>query len=118
MEGIRKLNEALKAQGWRGLGLWVASQLPGEELHAPYYPTGRLRRYWKERLEWFRDAGIEYVKMDWGSHSMDPSFRRMITELGWEVAPDMMIEHIISHGPFNGIEVTPDGEVAGNGRFE
>ncbi len=114
-ERLKKLNDKLKDIGWRGLGLWTAAQIQGEDGNHTTYPMGRVRRYWKERLQWFSDAGIEYLKMDWGARSLSLEFRKMITELGWEYAPDLLIEHAIPRAPLNDLHLGNDGSLSGSG---
>ena len=59
-----------------------------------------------------RHAGICYWKVDWGAHAADWAFRRMLTEVGRECQPELLIEHSNpSTGPLNGITVARDGTV-------
>ena len=49
---IKKLNDDLKALGWRGLGLWVRGDIAKEEA--------------VKFVEWSKYAGVEYWKIDGG----------------------------------------------------
>lgn len=115
-ERLRQLDDMARRTGWRGIGLWIAAQAPGED-----YATGLsleyLREYWSIRLNWMREAGIRYWKVDWGRHAADVAFRRMLTEQGRELAPELLIEHCIGLLPLNDIRIA-DGEVCGTGRFD
>ncbi|MCE5343560.1 MAG: hypothetical protein LLF96_08285 [Eubacteriales bacterium] len=93
-ERLARLNWMAKASGWRGIGLWVAAQ------EAPALMRGRNMRdpewqkaYWMERLEWSRQAGVEYWKVDWGEHAHEWTFRENLTRWGREMAPSLTIEH-------------------------
>lgn len=93
-ERLKTLVRNVKAAGWKGCGIWIcANEKPGAQ-------GPRLNEaYWRERLEWCRDAGIAYWKIDWGNHSGDETWRRMITALADEIHPDLVIEHIVGYGP-------------------
>jgi hypothetical protein len=102
---LRSLNDAVKAAGWRGIGVWLPANEsdPYMDEHPDMEPEG----YWRERLEWSREAGIEYWKVDWGIFSGNHDFRRMLTRLGKEIHPALIIEHSIGTGMFN----NPGGRV-------
>jgi hypothetical protein len=91
-ESLRKLSEAVRAKGWRGLGGWVCAQ------QAPAYAEPDEKAYWTERMHWMRDAGVRYWKIDWGSKSRDAGWRQMITQLGAKEAPNLIIEHALAEG--------------------
>jgi len=52
---LKKLNEMIKAAGWRGAILWLAA----EEASA-VIGNKTVEEYWTERIRWCREAGIEY----------------------------------------------------------
>jgi hypothetical protein len=60
---LKSLNDAVKCLGWRGIGVWLPAQesAPFMEEHPEIEPEA----YWRERIEWSREAGIEYWKVDW-----------------------------------------------------
>ncbi len=90
-ERLRKLTDAVKAAGWRGLGGWICAQ------RAPKFETdGTEDAYWTERLEWMRDADFTYWKVDWGKHDRDAEWRRKLTDLGHKIAPHTVIEHALA----------------------
>ena len=94
-ERLKKLNDAAKATGWRGVGLWLASQ---ESPAARGNATDE--QYWTERMRWCKQAGIEYWKVDWGAKDNE-TFRRFLTDLARKVHPQLIVEHAVGHGPFN-----------------
>ncbi|MBN2151173.1 MAG: hypothetical protein JW839_07010 [Candidatus Lokiarchaeota archaeon] len=102
---LRSLNDAVKAAGWRGIGIWLPANESGPYMDAR--PDMEPEDYWRERLEWSREAGIEYWKVDWGLFSGNHDFRRMLTRLGKEIHPALCIEHSVGSGMFNG----PGGRV-------
>lgn len=108
-ERLRKLNEWVKKSGWRGAALWVAAQATGESKDGNMLDRRQLEEYWRERVQWSRDAGIEYWKVDWGVRAHDLEFRYMLTEIAKEEAPNLLVEHAYCCGPFN--------NESGDGRF-
>jgi len=100
-ERLRGLNERVKACGWRGVGLWIAAQAQGELREGPRLALSDMERYWRQRLRWSAEAGIEYWKVDWGAHEHDLEFRQRLTELAHEEAPALVVEHAICCAPFN-----------------
>lgn len=103
-ERLKTLVQNVKAAGWKGCGVWICagekSSVKGEGLH---------EGYWRERLEWSRDAGVAYWKIDWGKHSYDEAWRKMISRLADELYPELVIEHI------TGLKTTNDPQ--GTGRL-
>ena len=123
-ERLRKLNDMMKARGWRGAALWVACQTPGEK--APWRPGGKpedlltlgqSREKWAERVRISKEAGIRYWKVDWGLHAADADYRAMMTAVKNEIYPQLKIEHCWSMKPLNGYWPEKDGAVAGNRRL-
>ena len=55
---LRGVNEALKARGWRGAGLWVSAQACGEGFVSGFWSREKSAEYWRTRLRWSREAGI------------------------------------------------------------
>lgn len=115
-ERLKKLNNLVKAAGWRGAGLWIAAQAQGDT-YGNKMDDAALKDYWQQRLEWSRYAGIEYWKVDWGVRGNDLAFRELLTQLGKEIAPDLLIEHSIGLCPLNGITLNNDGGIEGSGCF-
>jgi len=115
---LKRLNEMAVSRGWRGVGLWIAAQARGDVADGPQMAAPALRRYWEERLEWSHEAGIRFWKVDWGVRSNDLTFRRMLTELGHRIAPEIMIEHSVGSPPLNAVVLSPQAaECSGSGRF-
>ncbi len=89
-ERLTKLNTALQAKGWRGLGLWICNsrnRLPGQE-------NIGSDDYWAERLRWSQQAGVLYWKVDWGIGDRGkPLWKfRMLPRIH-ELAPDIWLEY-------------------------
>jgi len=81
-ERLRKLNDAIRAQGWRGLALWCRDTPGGKD---------------DERfVQWSKEAGVHYWKIDGG----DGSFN-VIRARNQEHA-SLTVEHIHGEPPLNG----------------
>ena len=104
---LQKINDKLKALGWKGAGLWIASQAQGEKAGSELSKEQAIK-YWTERLIWSQKANIEYWKVDWGLHDSSVEFRRMLTQLGKSVHPGLLIEQARCMGCTND----------NNGRFD
>ena len=105
-ERLRKLNQAFKDLGWRGIGLWVACQESPAILKQQAAKYGSDRNaaeplYWVERMKWMAEAGVEYWKVDWGAHDGDVAFRQMLTRLAEKYTPNLRIENACVCAPFN-----------------
>lgn len=96
------INAALRDRGWRGAGLWVSCQLPGDRYGAPFKLDERRRDALKRKVEASAAAGIGYWKVDWGVHHSNTEYRRAISEVKNEVYPELIVEHApIGCGVFN-----------------
>lgn len=98
---LKKLSDAIVARGWRGLGIWVAAQMCGDDGSTPF-DVEKNERYWTERVEESKFAGIKYWKVDWGARDYCAEFREMLTRLAKEIYPDLIVEHAVCQGPING----------------
>lgn len=121
-ERLRKLVRAVKDCGWRGLGLWVAPQCPGESW-SHREPDAKVYEDLRRKIGWCGEAGVAYLKVDWGAHDGDVRYRRTMSECARELAPDLLVEHCRTWGiPMNGVKtVKKDGRdivVATTGRCE
>lgn len=113
---MRGLNRALQDLGWRGAGLWVAAQAKGEGRGARLN-TVAAREDLKRKLGWCAEAGIGYLKVDWGVHSGSTEYRRLLSEAKDAEAPDVAVEHCAVMGaPFNGLSFGADGTMTCTGR--
>lgn len=108
-ERLKKLTERVKGMGYRGLGLWVPSQsrfiADGKEIKRS---PEEERLYWEERARWCGEAGISYLKVDWGVYSDDADYRVMMTECVRKYSPGTAVEHaFVGHPLFenNGHDV-------------
>ena len=68
-ERLRQLNSLCKAAGWRGAGIWIPAQMPGDGKEGKLTDAASLEAYWRERARWSHQAGIEYWKVDYGARS-------------------------------------------------
>ncbi|MBQ8207167.1 MAG: hypothetical protein IJZ89_00330 [Clostridia bacterium] len=84
-EALKMLTEKMKSLGWKGLGGWVCAQ---ESEFCKVSPE----EYWKERMREADESGFAYWKVDWGKKDGDAEFRKMLTDLAREYAPDLIIE--------------------------
>ncbi len=93
-ERLAKLNQLARDAGWRGIALWIATQ-EATALLSPQNAADPQQQeaYWKERFRWCRNAGVEYLKADWGRRAGDIGFRRLLTQWAREAAPGLIIEH-------------------------
>ncbi len=82
-----RLNDRMKQKGWKGIGGWICAQ------KADNFADADEAEYWATRLKSAQDAGMEYWKVDWGRNDRNGEWRRMLTDLGREHAPDLWIEH-------------------------
>jgi len=81
-ERIKKLNEEIKALGWRGLGLWVRGTPTRED----------ARKF----VEWSKYAGIEYWKIDGGDTKNFLTYK-----VKNEIYPELTLEYVTGTGPLN-----------------
>jgi hypothetical protein len=77
---LKRMNEDIKALGWRGLGIWVRGNPPEEE----------IRKF----VEWSRYAGIEYWKIDGGD--TQHYFAEQVKK---EIYPELTLEQVTGAGP-------------------
>lgn len=113
---LRGLDRALRDLGWRGAGLWVAAQDAGDGRRTPFDETA-ARENLKRKLGWCAEAGIGYLKVDWGVYGGSTEYRRLFSEVKNAVAPCVAVEHCAAMGaPFNGISFSPDGTMVCTGR--
>lgn len=93
-ERLSQLNDRLRELGWKSVGLWIAAQVDGETRKRPFLRE-RVVESFKRRLAEAQEAGIGYWKVDWGVHSAEPWFRRTLSELAREYAPDVIVDHAL-----------------------
>jgi len=82
---LRNLRRRLIDAGWRGLGLWVSPVREEEEVT-------------KRKLSWCAEAGVDYLKVDWGSGA-SPRERVAFYRLKQEICPTLTLEHCACQGP-------------------
>ena len=93
-ERLKKLCDCIKGMGYGGVGIWVCANAVGEK-EENCLSKAEMREYWKERAKWCDYAGVEYWKVDWGIYEHDIAFRKMLTEIVHEYAPNLKIEHSV-----------------------
>ena len=102
-ERLAQLNAKIQSAGWRGAGLWIATNYIENGETKPYVaPDPTAEGYWRERAVMSHKAGIEYWKADWGNNCESMTFRRMLTDVAREAHPRLLVEHGRGHRPFNG----------------
>ena len=110
-ERLAELTRRVTDAGWRGLGLWVAPQRQGD-MGVESWRGIAPREEWERKIAWCAEGGVSYLKVDWGASCGDIAFRRMLSEIKDEIAPDIVIEHCRCQPPVNGLN--DDG--SGGGR--
>lgn len=90
-ERLQKLVQMFRAKGWKGVGGWICAQ-KADNLSGADEET-----YWAERLKAAHDAGFAYWKVDWGHNATNDEWRRMLTRLGKEHAPQLWIENAMKN---------------------
>jgi len=105
IERLRKLNQRVQAHGWRGVGLWIAPQVPGDNQDGTLRDDAFVEAYWRERARWSHEAGIEYWKVDIGARASSATFRYLLTQIASEEAPGLRVEHGRGVGPLNDVPV-------------
>lgn len=93
-ERLSKLVNAVKSKGWKGLGGWICAH------EAPIVGNINSEEYWTERLKAANQADFTYWKVDWGKQSRNLEWRKTMTKLGRQYAPNLIIEHA-----FNGYTI-------------
>lgn len=91
-ERLREMARRVEQMGWKGLGVWVACQAPGEGAGVTF-PEAKLREDMKRKLDDAAAAGVKYWKVDWGVHNFDIAYRRMMSELKEQLYPELIIDH-------------------------
>lgn len=86
-ERLSKLTQKIKDMGWKGAGGWICAQ------KSDRYPDVPEEDFWTDRLKAAAEAGFSYWKVDWGHNQRNEQWRKMLTSLGKEHAPDLWIEH-------------------------
>lgn len=87
-DALKNLNTDIKNKGWKGLGGWVCAQ------EAPGFINGMSpQEYWTERAKWANYSGFAYWKVDWGKKIYDYKFRKMLTDIAHQYAPNLTVEN-------------------------
>lgn len=89
-DAMKKLSEAIKAKGWRGVGGWVCAQ------KAKAFADEPEEEYWINRLKWSDYADWLYWKVDWGLKGESVDFRRMLNRLQKDYAPNLTLNQAMT----------------------
>ena len=68
----------------------------------PFEPNEETYAYWKEKILMSKEAGVCYWKVDWGRLAHCEAFRKMLTDMGKALYPELIIEHAFCGAPLNG----------------
>ncbi|MBR5308847.1 MAG: hypothetical protein IKU43_08755 [Clostridia bacterium] len=89
VESMKKLSKKIKELGWKGLGGWICVE------KSPLAKEKTDEEYWSERLKWANEAGWLYWKLDWGRDCNTFAVRKLITDLRFKYAPNLIAEQAI-----------------------
>lgn len=92
VERLKRLVQKTKRAGWKGLGGWVIAH---ESRVAP--DAEQREAYWTTRLRESTLAGMNYWKVDYGREENNIEWRKMLTRLAREHAPEMVLEHAYTY---------------------
>ena len=101
-ERLSALVKEVEKLGYAGTGLWIPTQMLGErkiDRENKEFPES----YWIEKAKMFAEAGISYLKIDWGLHG-EPYYRRKLTAVFHKYCPKVLVEHACCQGPFTNPE--------------
>ena len=101
LQRLRQMVEMVKDAGFQGLGVWITCHVFGEGKDGFTYSGDELYEKFRQTFLFYRDAGVSYLKCDYGAHAWDPEFRRKVSDLAREAAPELIIEQCWCMGPFN-----------------
>ncbi len=114
-ERLKALADRVASFGWKGTGIWVCAGGKGE-VNSHLFTCEERERYWRERLQWSKYAGISYWKVDWGCYGNNVDFRCQLNAWKSEEYPELIIEHAGVCGPISGINQS-DLSPQQSGRF-
>ena len=90
-EALKNLTDKIMKLGWKGLGGWICAQ------ESKKYLNGKsIEEYWSQRFKEAQKSGFSYWKVDWGTKGTNTDFRKMLSFLGKQIAPDLTIEHAVA----------------------
>lgn len=97
---LKNLSAKLRSLGWKGLGGWVCAQTATN-----FMSNKSDEEYYIERLKDANYSNFSLWKVDWGSRDGDIIFRKNLTKLQKEHAPNLVIEHAITK------DIIPDADL-------
>ena len=103
---LRAYTQACRECGWRGSGVWVSPQVPGEyEFDDPPREVAweTAVEDMRRKMGWLAEGEVGYLKVDWGYRQHSVAYREMMTEMKNRYYPDLVIEHAINQNPYNGV---------------
>ncbi len=86
-KAIKKLSDAIKGKGWRGMGGWVCAQ------ESSAFLDTSTTEYWESRIKDANYADLKCWKVDWGKKAQNPDFRLKLTKMAREYAPNLTINN-------------------------
>lgn len=111
-ERLKGINIRLQERGWKGLGLWISPTMTGKDFDVKFDINREMHEeYWKQRVLWCKEADVRYWKVDWGSFGGGDivEYREMISRIGTQYFPELIIEQTTCSAPYNGIP--SDGKI-------
>ena len=97
-ERLRNLSDKVKSYGFRGLGLWISPQFPGQPDEP--FSMETFASHWEKNARLCGEAGISYWKIDWGAADHSLPCRLLLSELASRFAPELLVEHAWVGGVF------------------
>lgn len=98
-DDLTTLSKKISDLGYSGTGLWVPMTVQGETWQS-LCDLAAFRAFWEERARWIADAGIAYLKVDWGIHQRHLHYREALTEIIHKYSPGTLVEHAVLDGWF------------------
>lgn len=100
-EKLACLNQMVTAHGWKGTGIWLPSHPHEDYRYGEPMADSRVRDFYRVAVKHCAQAGIKYLKIDYGYRGGDIDFRSMLTEMVKVNAPGILVEHGRGGGPLN-----------------
>ena len=96
---LRTLNELIKKSGWKEAGIRVPGQASGNREN--HDSMDQLKQFFRDRILWSRETGIDYWQIGNRSKGSVPGFRRMLSDKARGNHPGLWEEHSMGGGPLN-----------------
>ncbi len=96
-ENLAILSRKVADLGYSGTGLWVPMTAQDETWQS-LYTLDKFTEFWEERARWMAEAGIAYLKVDWGIHQHHVPYRAALTDVIHRLSPGTVVEHAVLDG--------------------